>query len=164
MQVFARRLILGLALVLATALVSPGPRAGEALGPQSGLPIEKLQIATHDGHVHRFKVEIADNDASRERGLMFRKSLAPDAGMLFDFKTPQDVSFWMKNTLIPLDLLFIDEHGTVVNIAADATPLSEANINSAGPILGVLEIKGGRAAQLGIRPGDQVRERIFGNQ
>ena len=162
MQVYARRLILGLVLVLAAACSSSG-RGGE-LGPQSGLPVESLQIVTHDGHVHRFKVEIADNDASRERGLMFRKSLAPDAGMLFDFKSPQDVSFWMKNTLIPLDMVFIDEHGVVVNVAANATPLSEANIPSAAPVLGVLEIRGGRAAELGVQAGDVVHERIFGNQ
>ena len=162
MQVFPRRLILGLLLVLAAGCSSPGH--GQELGPQSGLPIEKLQIVTHDGRVHRFRVELADNPASRERGLMFRKSLAPDAGMLFDFKTPQDVSFWMKNTLIPLDMVFIDEHGVVVNVGANAKPLSEANIPSAAPILGVLEIRGGRAAELGVRPGDKVHERIFGNE
>jgi len=161
MQVLPRRLILGLVLVLAAACSSPS--GSQELAPQSGLPVEALQIVTHDGHVHSFKVEIADNDASRERGLMFRKSLAPDAGMLFDFKTPQQVAFWMKNTLIPLDMVFIDEHGTVVNVAANATPLSEANIPSAAPVLGVLEIKGGRAAEIGVQAGDQVRERIFGN-
>ena len=162
MQVHVRRLILGLVLVLAAACSSVG--RGDELAPQSGLPIESLQIVTHDGHVHRFKVEIADNDASRERGLMFRKSLAPDAGMLFDFKSPQDVAFWMKNTLIPLDMLFIDEHGVVVNVAANATPLSEVNIPSAAPALGVLEIRGGRAAEIGVKPGDVVHERIFANQ
>jgi hypothetical protein len=161
MQVFARRLILGLMFVLVTACSTAAQ--DPALSPQSGLPVENLRIVTHDGHVHKFKVEIADNFASRERGLMFRKSLAPDAGMLFDFKTPQDVQFWMKNTLIPLDMLFIDEHGVVLNVAADAVPLSEANIPSAGPVLGVLEIKGGRAAELGLKAGDVVHERIFGN-
>ena len=158
----ARRLILGLVLCLAAACSSVS-RGGD-VGAQSGLPVEALQIVTHDGHVHRFHVEIADNDASRERGLMFRNSLGPDAGMLFDFKTPQDVSFWMKNTLIPLDMLFIDQNGMVVNVAANATPLSEANIPSAAPVLGVLEIRGGRAAEIGVQPGDHVHERIFGNQ
>jgi hypothetical protein len=162
MQVVARRLILGLVLVLAAACSSPG--RGQELGPQSGLPIEKLQIVGHDGRVHDFKVEIADNDASRERGLMFRKSLGPNAGMLFDFKTPQQVAFWMKNTLIPLDMLFIDKDGYIINLAVNATPLSEANIPSRGAILGVLEIRGGRAGELGIDPGDRVRERIFGNE
>jgi hypothetical protein len=162
MYIPMRRLILGLVLALAAGCSSPG--RGDDLAPQSGLPVENLQIVTHDGRVHNFRVEIADNDASRERGLMFRKSLAPDAGMLFDFKTPQDVSFWMKNTLIPLDMVFIDAHGVVLNVAANATPLSEANIPSAGPVLGVLEIKGGRAAEIDIEPGDKVRERIFGDQ
>ena len=159
---FARRLILGLVLTLVAACGSMS-QGGQDLS-QHGLPVEALQIVTHDGQVHRFRVEIADNDATRERGLMFRKSLTPDAGMLFDFKREQDVAFWMKNTLIPLDMVFIDAHGTVVNVAADATPLSEANVPSAGPVLGVLEIKGGRAAQIGVRAGDKVRGRIFGNQ
>jgi hypothetical protein len=163
MQVFARRLIIGFVLAMAAVWTAPSV-AQEDLNPQSGLPVEKLQIVTHDGHVHKFKVEIADNDASRERGLMFRKSLAPDAGMLFDFKVPQGVQFWMKNTLIPLDMLFIDEHGTVLNVAANATPLSETDIPSAGPVLGVLELRGGRAAELGVKAGDTVRERIFGNE
>ena len=131
MHVFARRLILGLMFVLVAGCSSAAQ--DPALSPQSGLPVENLQIVTHDGHVHKFKVEIADNFASRERGLMFRKELAPNAGMLFDFKTPQNVSFWMKNTLIPLDMVFIDEHGVVVNVAANATPLSEDNIPSAAP-------------------------------
>ena len=158
---FVRRLLLGLALCLAAACGSVGQ--GGQLDPQHGLPVEALQIVTHDGHSHRFRVEIADNDASRERGLMFRKSLGPNAGMLFDFHTTQYVSFWMKNTLIPLDMVFIDARGTVVNVAARATPLSEANVPSAAPVLAVLELRGGRAAELGIQAGDQVHERIFGN-
>ena len=156
-----RRLILGLVLTLAAACGSVGEGAQNA--SQHGLPVEPLQIVTHDGHVHRFHVEIADNYASRERGLMFRKSLGPDAGMLFDFKTEQPVAFWMKNTLIPLDMVFIDAHGTVVNVAANARPMSEANIPSDGPVLGVLEIRGGRAAEIGVQRGDKVRERIFGD-
>ena len=154
-----RRLILGLVVCLAAACGSVTP--GGAEQSQHGLPVEPLQIVTHDGRVHRFKVEIADSYATRERGLMFRKSLGPDAGMLFDFKTPQNVSFWMKNTLIPLDMVFIDQRGVVVNIAARATPMSETNIPSDGPVVGVLEIRGGRAAEIGVQPGDQVRERIF---
>ena len=156
-----RRLILSLVLCLAAGCGSTS-RGGE-FDAQTGLPVEQLQIVTHDGRIHSFHVEIADNDASRERGLMFRKSLAADAGMLFDFKSPQYVSFWMKNTLIPLDMVFIDPNGVVVNVAANATPLSEANIPSAAPVLGVLELRGGRAAQIGVQAGDHVHERIFGN-
>ncbi len=111
--------------------------------------------------VRYFTVEIADTDATRESGLMFRKSMAPDRGMLFDFGTPQAVTFWMKNTLIPLDMVFIGKDGRVVSIARNAAPMSEALIPSGGPILGVLELRGGRAAEIGVKPGDRVRERIF---
>jgi hypothetical protein len=158
---FARRLVLGLVLCLVAACGSASQ--GAQIDRQSGLVVEPLQIVTHDGRILNFRVEIADTDASRERGLMFRKSLAGDAGMLFDFKSEQNVSFWMKNTLIPLDMLFIDKDGYIINLAPNATPLSEANIPSGGPVLGVLEIRGGRAAELGVEPGDRVRERIFGN-
>jgi uncharacterized membrane protein (UPF0127 family) len=159
--VFTRRLLIGLVLCLAAACGSPSQ--GASVDRQSGLLVEPLAISTHDGRTYRFRVEVADNDATRERGLMFRKSLDPDAGMLFDFKSEQNVSFWMKNTLIPLDLLFIDKDGYIINLAAQATPMSEANIPSGGQVLGVLEIKGGRAAELGIEPGDRVKERIFGD-
>lgn len=124
------------------------------------LRTEPLSIATSRGVFH-FRVEVADTDASRERGLMFRRTLAPDYGMLFDFKRTQTVAFWMKNTLIPLDMLFIGADGRVVSIAANAKPLSEAQIPSGGPVLGVLEIRGGRAAQIGAEPGDEVRAAMF---
>jgi hypothetical protein len=123
------------------------------------LEVEKLDIATARG-VYHFKVEVADNDGARERGLMFRRGLAADHGMLFDFKTAQPVSFWMKNTLIPLDMLFITTNGRILTIA-HAVPLSETPVPSGGPVLGVLEIAGGRAAAIGAVPGDKVRERIF---
>jgi hypothetical protein len=124
------------------------------------LKVETLAIATARGVFH-FKVEIADNDASRERGLMFRKTLAADRGMLFDFKKQAPVAFWMKNTLIPLDMLFITADGRVLAIARNAAPLSEALIPSGGPVLGVLEIGGGRAEAIGAEPGDKVQERMF---
>ncbi len=121
---------------------------------------EPLGVVTHHG-VRRFRVEVADTEASRERGLMYRKSLAADRGMLFDFKTPQPVAFWMKNTLIPLDMLFIAADGRIIAIARNAAPYSETPIPSGGDVLGVLEIRGGRAAETGIEPGDRVTERIF---
>ncbi|HEV2366071.1 MAG TPA: DUF192 domain-containing protein [Caulobacteraceae bacterium] len=148
-----RSWLLTLALVLALA---PAARAQTL----RRLPTEPLTVATAKG-VFRFTVEVADTEATRERGLMFRKSLAPDRGMLFDFKAPQQVAFWMKNTLIPLDMLFISADGRVVSIAHGATPLSETPIPSAGPVLGVLEIRGGRAEAIGAEPGDLVRNRIF---
>jgi uncharacterized membrane protein (UPF0127 family) len=151
---------MGAAMACASVASAQAP-AGQG---QQGLPVEPLKIVTHDGKAHPFRVEIADTDDTREEGLMFRKSLAADAGMLFDFKTPQEVAFWMKNTLIPLDMLFIDQRGVIVNIKANAKPLSETPIPAGAPVLGVLEIRGGRAKELGVRVGDKVEERIFQGQ
>ncbi len=117
-------------------------------------------VETASGPV-RFSVEIADDNASRAKGLMFRTSLASDHGMLFDFHTPQQVGFWMKNCLIPIDMLFINADGHIVNIHANAKPGDETSIPSAGPIRGVLELMGGTAAARGIQPGDVVRHPIF---
>ena len=155
--VFSRRsLIAGL-----LSLVAACTAVDRLEAHRSRSPTEPLSVITGAGKTYHFRVEIADTDTSRERGLMYRRSLAPDAGMLFDFKTPQEVAFWMKNTYIPLDIIFIGPDGRILNIAANATPMSEANLPSAGPVLGVLEIKGGRALELGIGPGDGVRHRIF---
>ncbi|MDB5498115.1 MAG: hypothetical protein JWP28_2146 [Phenylobacterium sp.] len=147
-----------LLLVSLIGVLICGGTAVRAAGP--GLRIEPLAVATHRG-VRHFTVEIADTEATRERGLMFRKRLAGAQGMLFDFKTPRPVAFWMKNTLIPLDMLFIAPDGRVISIARQATPMSETPIPSGGDVLGVLEIRGGRAAEIGVQPGDHVRERIF---
>jgi uncharacterized membrane protein (UPF0127 family) len=129
--------------------------AGEACAGK--LRVERLDIVTMAG-VHHFRVEVADTPATRERGLMFRKNLAADRGMLFDFRTVQPVSFWMKNTLIPLDMVFIGADGRIVSIARNASPMSETPIASAGPVLDVLELRGGRAAEIEAAPGDRVRE------
>ena len=94
---------------------------------------------------------------------MFRENLAADAGMLFDFGSSEKVAMWMKNTLIPLDMLFIKPGGIIANIASGTTPLSLAPVPSNGPVRGVLELKAGTAARLGIRPGDRVLHPIFGN-
>ncbi|MFL6762660.1 MAG: DUF192 domain-containing protein [Sphingomicrobium sp.] len=113
-----------------------------------------LTIRSKTG-AHRFTVEVAATAEQQERGLMFRNSLAPDRGMIFPYDPPQDVAFWMKNTLIPLDIIFIRADGTVARItraeAMDLTPLPAGE-----PIAAVLEIRGGRAAELGIREGDAV--------
>ena len=143
-----------LAIAIA-ALALAGARA-----PQTGLKFERLDILTRRGVAH-FTVQMADTPASREKGLMFVRSLGPDKGMLFNFKFVQPVSFWMKNTLIPLDMLFIAADGRVVTIASNAVPMSQTPIPSGEPVLGVLEIAGGRAAQLGLAPGDRVKARIF---
>ena len=154
--------------VLLTALLA-ALSAGCALAPAHAetcrkaqhARVEPLDIVSSGGKVAHFKVEVVDNEATRECGLMFRKSLAADGGMLFDFKKVEPVSFWMKNTFIPLDMLFIDQSGKVVNIYRQATPFSLNSIPSDGPVLGVLEIAGGRAQDLDINPGDKVRQRIF---
>lgn len=136
--------------------------AAEILGPQPTLPQAPLIIETAKGPA-RFTVEMATTWSEQERGLMFRKTLAPNAGMLFDFGNEQMQAFWMKNTLIPLDMLFIKANGTVARIAPNAKPLSEDSIPSYEPVRAVLEIPGGRAAQLGLKAGDIVRQAIFGN-
>jgi len=111
--------------------------------------------------VHAFNVEIADNEEERQKGLMFRESLPEDGGMLFDFGNPQPATIWMKNTLIPLDILFIDTDGEVVAIARNAVPHSLRLISPGVPVKGVLEINGGAAAKLGIKPGDTVVHPMF---
>ena len=136
----------------AAAPSAPAPQA-TALGvPQSGLQMVPLTI-TSAGKVHRFTVEIARTDEQQQHGMMFRTAIAPDRGMLFPYDPPQSVGFWMKNTLIPLDLLFIRSDGTIVRITT-AVPHDENSVPSGEPVAAVLEIAGGRAAELGIREGD----------
>jgi uncharacterized protein len=121
---------------------------------------ERLVVETAAGE-RVFNVEVVRNDEERNRGLMHRKSLAEDAGMLFDYDPPQEVAFWMKNTLIPLDIIFIDNKGRIITIAENTTPLSLERIPSHGEARGVLEIKGGFAKKHGIKVGDRVRHEIF---
>lgn len=102
-----------------------------------------------------FNLEIADTEAQREKGLMFRTSLAPDAGMLFDYHKEQEASFWMQNTLIPLDMVFIAADGTVKTIHVNARPLDTTPIPSEVPIRFVLEIAGGRSQEIGLKVGDK---------
>ncbi len=119
------------------------------------LPVETITIDTKAGP-HSFSMEVASDDESREKGLMFRKEMAPDAGMLFDFHTPQLVSFWMENTILPLDMLFVRADGTIARIKANATPYSRENIPSGEPVQLVIELNAGRAAALGITEGGKV--------
>lgn len=145
----------------APALTVPAaaPTTGGAVGP---VPAgwEELTVVTPTGRT-RFFVEIADTEPKRQRGLMFRKEVPPDRGMLFDMKQVAEAAFWMKNTLIPLDIIYIRPDGSILSIARNTTPLSEAPIPSGGPILGVLELAGGRAGEIGLMPGDKVEHRIF---
>ncbi len=122
--------------------------------------LSTLEIVTKNG-VHVFSIELAVNDADRQKGLMFRKELPEGQGMLFDFKQDQDVSMWMRNTYIPLDMLFINADGSIRRIAENTTPLSERTIPSGGPVRGVLEVIGGTAKKLGIAPGDRVAHPMF---
>lgn len=150
-----RAIGLGLALAVSGCAQSE-PKSGE----EAAMEIETLVVETANGPVN-FTVEIADDDRERARGLMFRESLADNHGMLFHFQRPQYASFWMRNTVISLDIIFIGLDGRILNIAERTTPYSEAGIPAAGLTRGVLEIRGGRAAELGIQAGDRVRHRIF---
>lgn len=131
-----------------------------AAGPVRPAELQTLEIASKTG-VHVFSVEIAENEADRAKGLMYRKDLPEGKGMLFDFKREQDVSFWMQNTYISLDMLFIRGDGTILRIAENTEPLSTRMVPSGGPVLAVLEVIGGTARKLGIAPGDRVAHPIF---
>ncbi|HEX3754746.1 MAG TPA: DUF192 domain-containing protein [Rhizomicrobium sp.] len=127
-----------------------------------GLPMETIKVDTDHGS-ETFQVEIAADDASREKGLMFRKSMEADHGMLFVFPIVEGVAFWMKNTVLPLDMVFIRQDGTISSVAANATPFSTQEIPATEPIKAVLELNGGRAEALGIVPGDVVHAKAFNN-
>jgi len=122
--------------------------------------LQPLVILTASGR-HEFQIELADTDATRAQGLMYRRSLAPDRGMLFDFKRVEPVSMWMQNTYVSLDMLFIRPDGTVARVATNTEPLSTRTISSGEPVLAVLEVVAGTAARLGIRPGDKVEHPLF---
>ena len=141
---------LALAAVIA-AWIAPA-RADSAL--------ETLEIDTASG-AHVFQVEIAKDEASREHGLMNRRFMPRDRGMLFEFDKPGPVAFWMKDTYIPLDMIFIGANGVVTRIAAKAEPLSEAIIPSGPPCAAVLELNGGLAAEIGVHVGDRVKASFF---
>lgn len=116
---------------------------------------DRLEILTAKGAVP-FTVELVDTDESRSKGLMFRKEMAADHGMLFDFRHEQPVWFWMKNTYLPLDMIFARADGRVVSVARDATPLSEETIASGGSVRFVFEVMAGTADRLGVKPGDRL--------
>ena len=123
-------------------------------------PMEPLAIDSAEG-VRQFKVEIAADEATRSKGLMFRTAVPAGTGMLFDFSPARPVAFWMKSTLVPLDMIFIGSDGRVLNIAERTVPHSLTPVPSDGPARAVLEIAGGAASRLGIRPGDRVHHRLF---
>jgi uncharacterized membrane protein (UPF0127 family) len=147
----AARLALTLLIVALIASASDFAAAAE---------LQTLEIASKSG-VHAFQVELAITPEEKEHGLMFRRELPEGQGMLFDFQFDQNVAFWMKNTYIPLDMLFIRGDGRILRIAENTEPLSERNIPSGGPVRAVLEVIGGTAKKLGIAPGDRVGGSIF---
>lgn len=140
------------------------PSAPQLPGAPSPMAFDRstLTIDTSVGE-RKFDVELALTPEQHQRGLMFRKTMGAMEGMLFDNGTERPTAFWMANTLIPLDMLFIAGDGTIVRIHANAVPLSTDTIPSGAPVRGVLELNGGAARMLGIKPGDKVRHAIFGN-
>ena len=121
-----------------------------------------LCLDVRGGAVHRYEVEVAATPAARAQGLMFRRSLAPGSGMLFDFGRDEVARMWMKNTFIPLDMVFADRRGVVRGIARNARPRSLDTISSRVPVRAVLEISGGEAERIGLAPGDRMRHPVFG--
>lgn len=134
--------------------------ATSVAAPASGLRTEPLELVTASG-THRFTVEIADSNETRSKGLMFRRSLAADRGMLFLYGESQPITMWMRNTYISLDMIFITEAGKVHHIARDTEPFSEEIITSNGPVSAVLEVAAGTARRLGLKAGDDVRHEAF---
>jgi len=143
-----RRLFFAVLLAL-----SPAAVAQEAA-------LEPLEIVTSSG-THQFSVEVMRTDEQRARGLMHRRFMAQDRGMLFDFKREEPVVMWMKNTYLSLDMVFIDKSGKVVNVAENTEPLSERIVPSSGPVLAVLELNAGTARRIGLKAGDRLRHSLF---
>jgi uncharacterized protein len=155
-----RRYLLAIAALLPC---SGFAQEAEPKGPQPELPKEKLVIVGHGGPEHVFSVEMALKPDQQTTGEMFRTSVPEDGGMLFDWGFPRNSQMWMRNTLVSLDMVFINQDGTIRSIAESTTPRSLAVIDSRGPVRATLELAAGTTAKLDIRVGDTVRQRIFGN-
>lgn len=164
-----RRAVFGAALLIAAATgvgallwASQSRNAAETAASETGeTSREKLELVTASG-TRTLDVEIARTPEEQALGLMFRTELADDQGMLFPHETPRELTMWMRNTYIPLDMVFIKEDGTIHRIEARTEPFSERIIASQGEVSAVLEIAGGAAARLGLKPGDKVRHPLFG--
>jgi uncharacterized membrane protein (UPF0127 family) len=153
----ARLLFLLLALLGGAAAAQSTPDAPPpGLEPLSACARTVLQIKTQRGNVHQFSVWLADRPSRQEQGLMFVRHLPDHQGMVFIYPRDRTIAMWMKNTLIPLDMLFIRADGSISHIAADATPQSLSIIAGPEPVRAVLELAGGSARELGIAPGDRV--------
>ena len=159
-----KRILLILALLMPSLVLSPVP-GGAQPGvdrPQPRLPEEPMVIVTRDGTRHSFRAEMAVQSADQMIGMMFRTSMAPDDAMIFDWGAPRESSMWMRNTLIPLDMLFVAADGRIHRIHERAVPQSLATIDSRGPVRATIEVAGGTAERLNLRVGDRVLQRIFG--
>jgi uncharacterized protein len=130
--------------------------------PALALRREKMILVTSGGE-KEITVEITESNEEKMRGLMFRTSLADDQGMIFYYDQPQDVTMWMRNTYIPLDMVFIKPDGTIHRIEVRTEPLSERIISSQGDVVACLELAGGASERLGLKAGDKVRHKLFKN-
>lgn len=155
---FRRSLLLALASVPLTARAQ---FRGEPKGPQPELPKEGITIVSHDGQRHVFNVELAKDEQQQITGLMFRKSVPPDGGMLFIWPAPEVSHMWMKNTLVPLDMVFIRPDGVIDSIAENTVPHSLRDISSQGQVIATLELQSGITSKLGIIVGDRVLAPMF---
>jgi uncharacterized membrane protein (UPF0127 family) len=144
-----------LVVPIAATAAAPARASQAVVHPVSGLPVVPLTI-TGKGKPHVFRVELAMTSQQQALGLMFRTAMGVDEGMIFPMRPPRLASFWMHNTVLPLDLIFIGTDGRIMTIAANAVPYDDTNLDSGGITSGVLELNGGRAAQLGIKVGDKV--------
>ncbi len=147
-----RACVLAAVMLAAGVLGSPAARA------------EPVCVDLAGGAVHRYEVEIAATPGARAQGLMFRRELAPGTGMLFDFGRDEVARMWMKNTFIPLDMVFAARDGTVRGIVRNARPRSLDTISSRVPVRAVLEVNGGEAKRIGLAPGDRIRHPVFGTR
>ncbi|MGL3109687.1 DUF192 domain-containing protein [Bradyrhizobium sp. BR 1432] len=146
---------------LAAVLVLVG--MATAIGSVRAASFQPLEIVTRNG-VQVFSVEMATTEQEKQTGLMYRKELADGKGMLFDFNPEQEVSMWMKNTYVSLDMIFIRADGRILRIAENTEPMSTKIISSQGPARAVLEVVAGTAQKYGIRPGDRVAHPLFGSK
>lgn len=160
-QRLLRRLLPALLLALAVPVILSSSAALAQQGPQTGLQEDTLVVETAGGSRHKFTVELALTLQQQARGLMYREHMDDDRGMLFLYEVEQPLSFWMMNTLIPLDIIFIDEKGVIINIQ-HGKPRNTTPLPSSRPALAVLELNGGLCARLGIRAGDRLLHPAFG--
>jgi uncharacterized membrane protein (UPF0127 family) len=142
-------------MFIAALIAACSPNSAAVSKSPAGLD-ETMVTITSGTRAHRFSVEVARTIEEQSQGLMNRSSLAPDRGMIFLYDPPQPASFWMKNTLIPLDMIFIRQDGRIARIAANTVPFSLDHVSAGEPVAAVLEIAGGRSAELGIKAGDHV--------